>query len=226
MEIKEFGKKPSEHQEIVDNVSKSICTFKSKNTGMGIGFFGKIPFKTDNSVLYFLIISNVFIKEEDTTSGNEIQIFVNNVKNILKIDNSRKIYRENIKDGITVLEIKPSDNIDLKSFLDLDYNIIQGTSKNIYINKLVYLIKYPYEKKPEIFKRAVRNINSENYVIEKYDSNNEEISIGTPIISLDNFKIIGIHKGFDNKNNVNVGLFIEKPIRIYSKKYNKRSRNK
>ena len=113
METKEFRKKPSEYKEIVDNVSTSICTFTSKNTGMAIGFFGKIPYKTNNCFLYFLIISNIFIKEEDTLPGNEIQIFVNNAKTTLKIDNSRKIYRENKKDGITVLEIKPSDNIDL-----------------------------------------------------------------------------------------------------------------
>lgn len=204
-------------KDILESVRKSICTFSSKNTRMAIGFFCKTPYLPDNSFLYFLIISNIFIKEEDTVSGNEIHIFVNNIINILKIDNSRKIIRENKKDGITIIEIKISDNLDLNYFLELDYNTIKDNSEKIYINKLVYLIKYPYEKEPELFKRAIINVNSGYYEIEKLDSK-EEISIGSPIINLDNFQIIGIHKGFHNKNKLNIGIFIKKPIQEYIQK--------
>ena len=217
MESKELTKYPSEYKGIMDKVTKSICTFSNKNARMAIGFFCKLPYKANNGILFFLIINNICIKEEDTESGSDLQIIINNKKTVLKIDNSRKIYRENKKDGITIIEIKPSDNLDLNSFLDLDSDIMQDNSENMYINKLVYLIKFPYEKRPEIFKRTVKNVNSENYEIEKYYPN-EEISIGSPIINLDNFKIIGIHKGFDNKNNVNIGNFIKKPIKQYIQK--------
>jgi hypothetical protein len=215
--IEDFENNHPSESMIIEKTNKSICTISSKYTGMAIGFFCKIHYSPNNSISHLLIINNIHIKEKDTEFGNEIQIILNNVKSVLKIDNSRKIYKENKKDGITILEIKPSDNIDINSFLEFDYNNIQDNSEGIYINKPVYLIKYPYAKKPEIFKRTIINVNSENYEIEN-SGLNEEISIGSPIINFDNFKIIGIHKGFDNKNNLNIGISIKKSIQEYINK--------
>ena len=47
-----------------------------------------------------------------------------NDKPKLKIDNSRIIYRENKKIGITIIEIKESDGLNIKSFLDIDIRIV------------------------------------------------------------------------------------------------------
>ena len=50
---------------------------------------------------------------------------------------------------------------------------------------------------------------------------------GSPIISLNNYKIIGIHKGGNNQKKYNVGTFIREPIKEFNKKFSsiKDSRN-
>ena len=42
---------------------------------------------------------------------------------------------------------------------------------------------------------------------------------GGPIISLNNYKIIGIHKGGDNQKKYNIGTFIREPIKEFNKKF-------
>ena len=123
-------------------------------------FFSKIAFSPNKVVLHLLIIINIFISEEYISLDKEIQIIVNNVKKVIKNDNSRKIYRENKKDGITLIEIKLSDNINFNSFIEIEYDNIQENLENIYKNKLVYLIKSPYEKKPELFEKKILNISN------------------------------------------------------------------
>ena len=149
-QIEEFKNNQPGNQELLERTRKSIYSISSENTEMAFAFFCGLPFLPNKSLLHLLIIKNNFIREEDTLLGKEIKINVNNVKKVLKIDKSRKIYRENKKDGITIIEIKPSDNIDLNSCLEIEYNNIQDNSEKKYTNKIVYLIKYPYEKKTRI----------------------------------------------------------------------------
>ena len=213
--VQEYKKNnPINYLEAVERASKSICTILREKEGMGFGFFCKIGFSPHKNSHYLLIINNIFLKEEDIALGKEIKIIANNIETILTIDKSRIIHREDKKDGITIIEIKPSDNIDINSFLEIEYNTVQEFSENKYKNKMAYLIKYQYEKNPELFKKKIINVNSENYEIENVDSK-EEISIGSPIINLDNFKIIGMYKGYDNKKNLNIGIFIQKLIKEY-----------
>ena len=40
-----------------------------------------------------------------------------------------------------------------------------------------------------------------------HDCNTVPGSSGGPIISVDNFNVIGIHKGYDKKHDKNVGIF-------------------
>ena len=66
-QFEELKNNPSDYSEILEKTSKSICTISSENTGMAIAFFCMIPFFPNQSLLYFLIINNIFLREEDTT---------------------------------------------------------------------------------------------------------------------------------------------------------------
>ena len=131
-EIEEFIDNPSYYDEIVERTTKSICQFSSEKTEMANAFLCKIYISPIRSFFHFLIICNIFIRHEDTKLGKEILLFINNVKKVLKIDLSRNILRENKKDGITIIEIKSSDDINLDSLLEIDYNNIKSNSEKIY----------------------------------------------------------------------------------------------
>ena len=53
----------------------------------------------------------------------------------------------------------------------------------------------------------------------------EEGSSGGPIINLENYKIIGIHKGYDDKHKVNLGTYLKEPIKDFNNKINKKNKN-
>ena len=61
-----------------------------------------------DKTFFVLIINNIYLNKENISNGNELKILLYDEPNflLLKIDDSRIIYRENKKDGITIMEIK------------------------------------------------------------------------------------------------------------------------
>ena len=55
---------------------------------------------------------------------------------------------------------------------------------------------------------AIKNISLDNYNIQHYCPS-EKGSIGSPIINLTNYKVIGIHQSYDKVKNINIGANIK-----------------
>ena len=110
-------------------------------------------------------------------------------KKKIEIDNSRKkltIYNEEEGIDITIIEIKPNkDNID--NFLEIEDKI----SEYQCIGKSIYIIHYP---KDNILVSYGLMKNLEGKKI-SHCCNTEYGSSGSPILSLNNFKVIGVHYG-------------------------------
>ena len=70
-----------------------------KNDIIGIGFLCKIPFHY-NLLPVLIIINNIF-----NENGKLIKLIINNEERDIKIDKSRKIYKDN---NIIIIEIKPN----------------------------------------------------------------------------------------------------------------------
>ena len=123
----------SDYQIIKQKIMKSIFLIENKKKKRFPGIFCKLPFAFIDKTYFILIINNIYLDKEDISVGNEIKILLNNEPNFLflKIDNSRIIFRENKKDGITIVEIKESDGLDIDSFLEINSKIIYSESKNI-----------------------------------------------------------------------------------------------
>ena len=171
MESKIFTQSNS-NKNLKQKFKKSICLIKYKKKMPFPGIFCKLPFAFNDKTYFILIINNIYLDKEEISLDNEIKIILNDVndKPKLKIDNSRIIYRENKKDGITIIEIKESDGLDINSFLDIDTRIVLSEPKDTYVNNDAYLINNQYNKKPEFLQIIIKNIYNEKYEIKIFDS--------------------------------------------------------
>jgi len=112
---------------ILFQMSNCICKIYLINVKKGVGFFCKIPFHNNNNLLPVLIINNYV----DLDNNKIIKLIINNEVKEIKIDNSRKKYK-NTKNNIVIIEIKPNKE-KIYNYLELDAN-------DIYKNESIYII--------------------------------------------------------------------------------------
>ena len=209
-------------EKILFQMKKCICKIYNKNK-KGTGFFLKISFPGKNNPLYLLVTNNHILGESDLANGKIIETTINddNLSRNIVIQNSRKRYTCSDLD-ITFVEIFP--NIDkIKDFLELDEKINSNIEilKKLYRNKSIYILNYLKGTKSHVsygLLSYIKNGNLYHYCSTEYGSS------GSPILSLDSNKVIGIHKGCLRKENPesNVGIFIKIALnKFYSKYQNK-----
>ena len=137
-------------------------------------------------------------------------------KKIKKItmDNSRKRYT-NINEDITIIEIKSDDKINY--YLDLDKE-----DKDKYKKKSAYILHYP-EGKLKVSYGKIKWLKNNNIIC--HICSTEKGSSGSPILSLETFKVIGVHFGADKTNLFNYGKLFKNIIDEFNKNYNKNEIN-
>ena len=193
----------SETTEKIIKTFKSICKIIIKeegNTICGTGFFMKV---SDN--LKYLITCHHIINQKMNNKNIELEIWN---KKIMKLtfDERFKYFQEPL--DITAIEIKEKDNIyEDVIFLDYDSNNIKGYS--IYKNKDIFSIYYD-NGEPICSSGTILDINDYEF---HHNTDQRVGSSGSPIISLNNSKVIGIHKGYDNCENINYATFIGEIIK-------------
>ena len=193
----------SEITKLIEKQKKScICKIKNNNRKYGTGFFCIIPFENNNKI-NVLITHNKVISEVDISIGKDIYFSINNneFKYKITINNSRKVYTENKKYYITIIELKDTDNLNNISFLEID-NSLENLNQ-IYI--IYYLNNY--------FQHSIDKILFNQKL--NYITFNKIGALGCPIINLSNNKVIGINKEINE--NKNIGIFIKEPIEEFIK---------
>ena len=196
---------------IIKQMEKCICRI-NKNNIKGTGFFCKIPYQS--SLLPVLITNNHILNKSDIEIGKEILISINknNFKNI-KIDNSRIIYSNELLD-ITIIEIKPDiDYIQIDQFLELDEKINLSDFDFNKIYKSIYILHYPSNSDILVSYGLLKDINKKEITHLCYTDNG---SSGSPILSLESLKVIGIHKGGSKQFNFNKGIFIQYVLKEFN----------
>ena len=110
-------------ENIIENQLKSVCKIKKNNGYTGTGFLCKIPDQNSADSLPVLITSYHVLSNSDIIEGNEIKLIFNNeeIPKSLIIDKERKIYTNNDKYNITIIEIKQKDNLNDNHFLNIEY---------------------------------------------------------------------------------------------------------
>jgi len=194
-----------------------VCKIKLDNEKTGTGFFCLIPFPKKSSPLQVLITCNHVLNEQNLLEGAKIDFSLNNEKDqkSITISNSRKTFTDHGKD-ITFIEIKPEDDIEDKSILAIDENMLEDDFKQIYEKNDVYMIHYEEGKEVKHSLGEIIYIDENNYTI-NHNCKTEKGSSGGPIINLNNFNVIGVHKG--SNNIFNLGTLLKIPIDEFYKSY-------
>ena len=171
------------------------CVYKINiNGNLGIGFLCKIPFHNNKDNLLPVLITNNVLNKND-----KIRSLTINNKNTIKIDNSRKIYR-NYDNNIMIIEIKPNkDQIYKDVCLEFDENYIYKNKEKLenYNNKSIYILHYQNED-PYVSYYSINNIIED-----------KKIQYGSLILSFETFKIIGINYDISKNYNMNYSTFIK-----------------
>ena len=195
---------------ILDQVANSICFIKCECT-RGDGFLCLIP-NCDFARLQPVLIT-FYMNSKDK---KKLKLFYKNEEKILNMDESRHIY-SNKAYNITIIELK-DDEFPPEIFLMLD-DLINNTGKEEtlnaqYLNKDIYLIFNPNGNNKVFSYDKIKKI--QDFLIVDYCPN-DYIFTGSPILNLNNFNVIGIHKGKSYKSNYNIGSIIRIPIIEYNK---------
>lgn len=204
---------------ILDQIKNCIFKIYTSEGSHGTGFFCLIYDEIAQKNIKVMISNNHIIGDDYLNNNKTIKISMNNGKKIMdiKLDSSRKKYT-NKKYDVTIIEIKENDKIKDNSFLQIDENIYQDNPKDFFEKKSIYIIQYPDYLEASvsygILKRIKENNDLEHYCITKDGSS------GSPIINLENNKVLGVHKCGSVKCNFNMGAFLKNPINEYISKNN------
>ena len=212
---------------ILKQMENCVCKINNSN-GKGTGFFCYIPYNNKN--LPVLIANNHIINEEIIKKNNNIKVTLNDDKEEIniKINDNRKIYTSKIYD-ITIIEIRPEKDkihditkteikqqkskMNEKNFLELDKSVFDNDQ--FLYNENIYIIQYPkYLNKQEasVSYGILKEIQEEYNIVHLCST--KKGSSGSPILSLENNKVIGIHKESSN-DNFNKGVFLKYSINEY-----------
>ena len=182
---------------ILSQMENCICKIVKDNGQKGTGFFCNIPFPDKNNLLNVLITNNHILNENDIKNDKIIKLIMynkgQNIAKEIEIDDSRKkltIFKKEEGIDVTIIEIKPNkDNIN--NFLDIDDKILELDC----IRKSIYILHYPEDKR--LVSYGLMKDVLDGKKINHY-CNTKAGSSGSPILSLNNFKVIGVHYGGSN----------------------------
>ncbi len=228
---------------------KSLCRIElKKNFGemYGSGFCCLIPLTDKKMKIPVLITSNHVLNEKSFENETQILISYNDNKEkiIITIRDNSKIYTNREYD-ITIIELE-KNKYDRMIFMEIDEDIfnIKHLLLEKFYKKRAYILQYakPNYSNKEIEKSGyITKKNLEEFTKDKNYSINEgriivledEYTIihniptspgagGGPIISYDNFKVIGFHKGKLSKSSSDykgIGVFLKLGIQEFIEKY-------
>ena len=201
-------------KKILNQMVNCICKIKLQGAN-GTGFFCTVTF--ENNIKINFLMTNYHVLNEDYFKNNkEINLLLNDDKEALTInlDIKRIIYYNKDYD-ITFVELKEIDKI--KNFLELDDNLFKNNEKIFYEDKSIYILQYPNGKNACVSYGLLTKIDKYDII---HKCSTESGSSGSPILNLENNKVIGIHKkGFD-KLNYNKGRLLKFPLNDFIEKNN------
>ena len=207
-------------KDITAFMKKSICRIDCNNW-KGTGFLCQINISNSTSI-NALITCNHVLNRNQIKKGDKINISFNNEKLKFRITiNDTTFVYTNKEYDITIIELIGFEHIKyflcfcLKNYF-LFLNINDENPKDI--NKDKDIVVFHYEGGKEI-KYSAGKLNNKNSQYFYHCCTTKEGSSGSPILMIENYKVIGIHKG-DIPKKSNAGIFIKKPIDAFIKEYN------
>ena len=187
-------------------LEKNLCQIKINDNGKyGLGYFCKLKYKNND---IYCLLSNSHVITDEMIDRGFFEVSINN--EIKKIDLNKKLFINNEID-YACIEVENYEDIE---FLEIDGNCCKD-QKKIYNKKEVVNASINQNQEIEIKKGNLEYIDENN----KFYFNSEGdmgFSEG-PIILNNNFKIIGINCGYEEKIKKNIGIYMNDIIKDINK---------
>ena len=202
-------------EKIIEQMKNNVCRIKLLNGNKGTGFFCK--FSYNNKIFPVLITNNHVINKEILNKNEKILIIINNEEREIELKNRIKYTNEEY--DITIIEIKEKKD-KINKYLEIDDKIIENKSNISYIKESIYIIQYEGEKEEvSVSYGIIKGIDEKDKYTFKHLCCTDKGSSGSPILNINNNKIIGIHKESSSKDNR--GTFLNYAIQDFINKNNK-----
>ena len=196
-------------KKILNQLMHCICQIKIKGE-FGTGFFCQIPYK--NETIKVLMTNYHVLNENDLKENKKIKLLINDEKEyiIIDLEIERKKYFNKDYD-IAIIELKDKDKT--KDYLELDDNLFQDYSWIMYTNKTIYTLQYSNGKNASVSYGLLNNIDNYN-IMDKCFIN---YSFGSPILNLQNNKLIGIQTKSSKHIDI-MGTLLKLPLQDFINK--------
>ena len=209
-------------KKILDQMKKCICQIID-GANRGTGFFAKLFI--NGKLVKVFITNNHIINKYYLETKKEIIINIYDKPKEIKIKG--KVFITEEENDVTIIEV--SEKEEIYDYLELDDYIFHENRINEYIGNSVYVLQYPSYN--DIQKLAVsygiikdsdkeKKFNFQHYCCTNYGSS------GSPILNINNNKIIGIHTKRAEKNNYNYGTFLIYALNQFIEAYKSKNFNK
>ena len=195
---------------IIEQIEKSICKIYCPEGEEGTGFFCYIKNKKNKKLPVF-ITNNHIIGHKLINEKQKLKITFNNDEKgadlILDAD-KKNIYTNEYYD-ITIIELK-KEEINNNLFLEIDDKVYMEGSNQMFQKKSVYTIQYPKILRASVSYGIINYIDEKNKII--HFCHTSKGSSGSPVLNLENNKVIAIHSSSSLEGNYNIGTFLNAPI--------------
>ena len=196
-----------------EKAEKTICEIKKKN-GYGSGFFCKIKYPNKFNEIFCLITNYHVITKDILINKENIEIKLNNEEIKISLNLYRRIWI-NEEIDFTCIEILKEDNIiEIINLFEIDDNCYNINYNNVeYDKRGIVIPSIGVGKDIELPNGIIKYIDKEKYKhLFFHDCNTKPGFSGGPIILINNLKIIGMHKGYEQNNKKNIGIYFKEII--------------
>ena len=184
-------------EKLLKKMKNSVCNILIDDDPKGTGFFCGIKLDNNKSIKTLITAYHVY---EENRSNKKLKFYLNNNEKrrfFINLESKRIIYI-NKKEDTVIIEIRPKDeiysNINCLEIENNDFNVksLESLSK-AYKDKFVYIIQYPHGNDCTVSFGMMDIVFNKNEYYIRHKCSTSGGSSGSPIILLNNSKVIGIH---------------------------------
>lgn len=194
-------------KKILEQMENYICKIIIDKVTKGTGFLCKIPLHGDNKLAPVLITNNNVINDDILARKKDIiiELFCTSSKKQKTLNLSNRTAYNNKKLGISIIEIVNKDGFKNINMFELDEDMLSSGKTDKFIDKSIYMI-HSNQETLYVSYGLVNDIGKNQSYNFMHTCKAFNGSSGSPILNLENNKIIGIHSS--TNANINKGFFL------------------